>query len=278
MNIQTESLREEVQARATTLRVLPISAATLRVLARLRNDESSSFGQFFEVIKHDQAITSKLISIANCAYYSRQDRISSLERATVVIGPEEVEQIVARMTLSEDRFERQPPGEQALAAVWAHSLKVGYTAKVLSLATATEDPEKVFTISILHDLGKVVFSLYGEEYRRLLMEARRTGRDLCSLERERFGVDHQEVGYLMSKKWRFPEEFCAVIRGHHGRPRGPSALLSLVSIADTFSRNPEADLGGQGLILQREKARIAAEIGRIRHLLEIGPLAAGENL
>jgi putative nucleotidyltransferase with HDIG domain len=274
---QVESLREEVLARAETLKVLSIPAATLKVLARLMNEESSSFGQLCEVIKHDQAITSKLISIANSAYYSRQSGVSSLERATLLIGPEEVRNIVACMTFLQDMLDRQPPRQQALAAVWTHSLKVGYAAKMLSLATMTEDPEKVFTASILHDLGKVVFSMYGEEYRRLLVEAGRTGRDLCTLERERFGIDHQEVGYLMSRKWRFPEEFCDVILRHHGRSCGHSALLRLVSVADTFSRNPEAELGGQGIILRRQKARIAAEIERISRLLGIDARASGEN-
>jgi putative nucleotidyltransferase with HDIG domain len=277
MSMQAESLQEEVLERAETLKVLPMPGATIKVLAGLMGDKGSSFGQLCEVIKHDQAITSKLISIANSAYYSRRSRISSLERAMVLIGPEGVRSIVTCMTLLQDTAHREPLRQQALAAVWAHSLKVGCAAKMLSLATATEDPEEVFTVSILHDLGKVVFSLYGEEYRKLLMEARRTGRDLSSLERERFGIDHQEVGYVMSRKWRFPEEFCAVIRGHHGRPPGHAPLLGLVSAADAFSRDPEADVGGQGIILRREKARIAAEIERISRLLEMDAPPSGER-
>lgn len=269
MNLQAESLREEVLARAETLKVLPMPLATLKALAGLMNDKASSFGQLCEVIKHDQAITSKVISIANSPYYSRRSGISSLERAAAVIGPEEVRNIVACVTSPRETPDREPRRQEDIAALWIHSLKVGYAARMLSLATATEDPEKVFTASILHDLGKAVFSMYGEEYRKLLREARRTGRDLCSLEQERFGVDHQEVGYVMSRKWRFPEEFCAVIRGHHGRSRGHPALVSLVRLADAFARNPEADLGGQGIILRRARARIEAEVGRISRLLEI---------
>ena len=137
--------------------------------------------------------------------------------------------------------------------LWTHSLSVGYAAKALSARTMVEEPEKVFTVSILHDLGKVLFYVYGDQYRTIQKEADETGRDLCMLERETFGIDHQEVGYYISVKWRFPEEFSAVIRKHHGTPDGENPLLDLVRIADRFVTNPRADLGPEGIILSREK-------------------------
>ena len=105
---------------------------------------------------------------------------------------------------------------------------VGYAAKALSARTLVEEPEKAFTVSILHDLGKVLFyftAISTERFERTPME---TGRDLCVLEKETFGIDHQEVGYYISVKWRFPEEFSA---GHQETSRDdltdriPSSIL-----------------------------------------------------
>ena len=112
--------------------------------------------------------------------------------------------------------------------------------------------------------------MYGDTYRRLVEEARRSGRDICQAENETFAIDHQEVGYLMSRKWRFPEEFSEVIRSHHDRTPTGRPLVDLVSKADRFIDNPASDLGPEGIILQGEAALIVAETKRIGQLLGVG--------
>jgi HD-like signal output (HDOD) protein len=111
--------------------------------------------------------------------------------------------------------------------------------------------------------------MYGDRYRTLAEEARGTGRDIASLEREAFGIDHQEIGHFMSMKWRFPEEFSEVIRTHHGGPENRTALVDLVMKADRFIDNSPADLGPEGLILREEAGRIEAETKRVGELLGI---------
>jgi len=133
----------------------------------------------------------------------------------------------------------------------------------------TEDREKVFTVSILHDIGKVPLLMYGDRYRELAEEARDKGRDIASLEREAFGIDHQEIGHFMSVKWRFPEEFSEVIKTHHGRLENPTALVDLVMKADRFIDNSPADLGPEAFILREEAGRIEAETKRIGELLGV---------
>ncbi|OPY70566.1 MAG: phosphodiesterase [Syntrophorhabdaceae bacterium PtaU1.Bin034] len=266
---ETELLREEVFAKAETLKVLPTLNTIISELLRVMNDPNSSFNQLFKIVKYDQAISSKIISIANSAYYSRGATVVNLERAMVVIGFEEIKNIVMCLAFLKEVLGRWNLRQQDLTVLWMHSLKVGYAAKILSADTMIEDPEKAFTVSILHDLGKAVLYMYGEQYRNLIEEARRTGMDICILERETFGVDHQEVGYFMSVKWRFPEEFSNVIRRHHARPDGQNALVDLVRAADLFITNPKADLGAQSIILQREKERIESEAKRISELLGV---------
>jgi putative nucleotidyltransferase with HDIG domain len=156
-----------------------------------------------------------------------------------------------------------------LAALWTHSLSVACAAKILAGKTVTADPDEAFTVSILHDLGKAIFCTYGEPYRKITEEARATGRDICALEQETFGVDHQEVGYRMSVKGRFPEKFSTVIRSHHGRPGAKEPLSDLVRVADRFVENPDADPGAEGMVPRRDKDLIASETKRISELLGV---------
>jgi HD-like signal output (HDOD) protein len=79
-----------------------------------------------------------------------------------------------------------------------------------------------------------------------------TGRDLYRLERAVFCIDHQQVGDFIARKWRFPEELAAVIRGHHEEAGGETTLVHLVRTADAFMDN----LTGEGTRQTRESARV----------------------
>jgi putative nucleotidyltransferase with HDIG domain len=262
-------MRDELLARAETGKVLPTLNSVITELFRVMNDRNSSFNQIFNIVKYDQAISSKIISIANSAYYARGCKILNLERAMIVIGLEEVQNIVVCLAFLKEMLQRWKLSQRDLATLWKHSLAVAYAARALSTKTLAEDPEKAFTVSILHDIGKIIFYTFGDEYQRLVLLAPKTGRDLCTLEQETFGIDHQEVGYFMAVKWRFPEEFCAVVREHHGTPDGEDRLLDIVRVADAFIDNPTADLGAEGIILQGEKERILSETARISELLGV---------
>ncbi len=268
--MQTAALRDELLARAETVKVLPTLNSVINELFRVMNDRNSSFNQIFNIVRYDQGISSKIISIANSAYYARGCKVLNLERAMIVIGFEEIQNIVVCLAFLKEILSRWKLSQRDLATLWTHSLSVAYAAKALTAKTMADDPEKAFTVSILHDIGKAIFYTYGEQYHKIAYVARKTGRDLCVLEKEAFGIDHQEVGYFIGIKWRFPEEFCAVIRAHHEKPDGSDGLLDLVRVADAFVDNPAADLGAEGIILQSEKDWIASETARISDLLGVG--------
>jgi putative nucleotidyltransferase with HDIG domain len=268
--MQTERLREELLAKAENVTVLPTLNGVIGELFRIMNDPNSSFKQLFDVVRYDQAISSKIISIANSAYYSRGSAIATLERAMIVVGFEEIKNIVMCLAFLNEILRRWKLSREDLATLWTHSLGVSYAARTLANKTMGDEPEKAFTVSILHDLGKVLFYSHGAEYRKAAQEAALSGKDLCVIEKEVFGIDHQEVGYYIATKWRFPEEFSTVIKKHHGKPDGENVLLDLVRIADRFIDNPRADLGPEGIILAKEKDTIESETHRISQLLGVG--------
>jgi putative nucleotidyltransferase with HDIG domain len=267
--LETSSLRDEILAKAETARVLPTLNTIIGELFRVMDDRNGSFHQIFNIVRYDQAITSKIISIANSAYYNRGARVGNLERAMILIGFEQIKNIVMCLVCLKEILNQWKLSQHDLAELWTHSLQVACAARTLGDKTMAEEPEKAFTASILHDIGKVVFYTFGDQYRKVLEEARKGVKEIHVLEKEVFGVDHQEVGYLVSVKWRFPEEFSAVIRGHHGRKEGKNVLLDLVRVADAFIDGPAADLGAEGIILQGEKERILKEAGRVSELLGV---------
>ena len=269
--MQSESLREELLHKAKTVKVLPTVTTIIDNAFRVLNDKNSSFGQLMDVIKYDQAISSKIISIANSAFYSRGVQIMTLQRAMISVGFDEIKNIVTCLIFMDNILKQLKLKEEDLRALWKHSLTVACAAKLLAGRTMTEDPEKVFTVSLLHDIGKVILYMHDPTYRPSMDEAQREGKDVCGFERNKYGVDHEEIGYYMAIKWRFPEEFTAVIRQHH-RAVGENgdALIRIVRIVDRFCMNPDADLGVEGMFLVQERENIEKQIEKINELLGSG--------
>ena len=133
----------------------------------------------------------------------------------------------------------------------------------------TEDREKAFTVSILHDIGKVPLFMHGDRYRKLIAEAGRTGTDICSLESG--DLRHRPSGGrpIHGDEVEVPRGVLAVIRKHHGRAETGEPLVDLVAKADRFVENPAADLGAEGIILQGRRDLIKAETKRISELMGV---------
>jgi len=262
--------REELLKRARTATILPMLSGMMNETFRIMADPDSSFGQLYDVVKYDQAISSKIISIANSPYYNRGTPVVSLERAMVMVGFKEIERIIMCLVFMKQIMTPWRLGQDDLAAIWEHSLTVAHAAKTLSAKTSLEESEKAFAISIVHDIGKIIFYTYDGQYRSLAKEAALGSRDVCDLERARYGTDHQEIGHLMSVKWGFPMEFSEAVKDHHSRPDGRVPVIDVVRDADAFACGSGRYLPeNERIILQNEKELIGTETERIRRLVGI---------
>ena len=86
--------REERIERVRNAHTLPLMGNMMVEVFRVMANPDSSFGQLYDVVKYDQAISSRIISIANSPYYNRGTQVTSLERAMVMVGFKEIERII----------------------------------------------------------------------------------------------------------------------------------------------------------------------------------------
>lgn len=263
--MQTNILREELLAKTGSTMFLPTFGTILHELLRIINDPDASLAQLLDIVKRDFAISAKIIRIANSACYRRGSMITDLKKAMMRIGFDEIAEIIVCMAFLKELLNQWRLSRADLEALWVHSLAVSNAVKILNRGGAVH-PGKVSTVSILHDIGKSILYTYGERYRALIQKARRERTDICDLEKENFGIDHQEIGYLLSAKWEMPEEISLAVKNHHERAEtdGP---IRLVYVADAFLDERAVDLGEEGAILEREKPWITAETERMSELI-----------
>ena len=91
----------------------------------------------------------------------------------------------------------------------------------------------------MHDIGKVVLDQYlDKEYLSIIESSNvECTMELAEKEREVFGMDHGEIGVLLLKKWKFPEEIVKIIGMHHYKILSVSETrkdVAILKIADSL--------------------------------------------
>ena len=94
--------REVLISKASDLKVIPTLNGIVEKVLHILGNNNSSFNDLSQVVQYDQAICSKIISIANSAYYSRGIEVFDLQRAMLTIGFEEVRGIVTCLMFVEN--------------------------------------------------------------------------------------------------------------------------------------------------------------------------------
>lgn len=263
--VKTDILREELLVKMSLTNSLPTFDSILTRLLSIISDTDASINQLLDVVKCDLAISAKIIRIANSAFYHRGSMIVDLKRAMMRIGLTELKDIIVCVAFLKDITNQWGLNLHDLEGLWVHSLAVSNAVKILN-RRAVEHPGKAATVSILHDLGKTILYAYGDKYGTLIEKAMRDRIDICDLEKETFGIDHQEIGYQLSVNWKMPEEVCWVVGNHHGA-READGLIHLVYTADSFLDDRAVDLGEDGIMLEREADFIQNETTRMSELI-----------
>ena len=127
---------------------------------------------------------------------------------------------------------------------------------------------------MLHDIGKIIFYADVVNYHSFMQKANMNGNSLAEIEKDAVGIDHQEIGYIIGKKWKLPEAICSVIKHHHEQAPEDKYknLIRITQLSDNFFRRPDYNANPEQLILSKEKDGIEQEINRYLEVLNINCL------
>ncbi len=217
--------RQELEKLLAGAEALPPCPAVLSKVAEICRDPASSARDLGNVIATDEALTSRLIKVVNSAYYGLRGTVATVTQAVVVLGYQEIKNMVYAVR-AEDVFRGgDVSGGIDLLALWDHSLQVAVLAREFSYRLRYPIPEEAFVAGIIHDIGQVVLNqLLGAEYRKFRDRCHADGQDLASAEVEEFGASHAEIGRRLAEKWNFPDALQAAVAHHHELPEGEEGV------------------------------------------------------
>jgi HD-like signal output (HDOD) protein len=228
------------------IRYLPTLPTVLAQILALLNDEKSSARDMEHIITHDQALSSKVLTVANSAYYGFRHKIVTVRRAVVALGYEEIRNICLGASLMGFLHPSTFKNKQAAELLWLHSVCVADAARIISERTKACESDVAFTAGLMHDLGKVVLAAFFPEEveaMRLLMERENLGYRQAEFAQD---MDHAQIGKALCEYWDLPPQLVEGVGYHHDLHSGLDfyTVPATVHVADFLGR--ESQLGDSG--------------------------------
>jgi len=227
---------------------IPSSSFIVGEIIKAIYDEKSDAGDIAEIIERDPPLTAKILKTANSAYYGASKRITSLQRAVIVLGFDTIKELVTTITMVHTFFRPDAPHSVDRAGLWLHSVGVAKATQLLSRTLGLDRPDVAYTIGLLHDIGKIVIAMsFPESFARVIQYVKQKKCAIIDAERILLNVDHCMLGKILCDMWDLPEELSTAILYHHNPfdiPEAEARLARLVYHGDQMCR--KAGLGSPG--------------------------------
>lgn len=223
----------EILDRAPEILTLPsIINEIMDVISR----KSSSASDLTSIIESDPALTTRILTVANSAYYGFVKKISNISHAVVVLGFQEIQNITLSMSVLQ-MFDRK--GTEFSEQLWRHSFSVGVGTRMIAQYLNMKIDGKYFVGGLLHDVGKIFISQYmTDTFHKLITAIEEDGNSYSyhALEERIFGMTHAEVGRILLSSWMFPPDVVNTVAHHHSpmSSNGDPIFSICVHLADAL--------------------------------------------
>lgn len=243
---------EAVILKAMDIPVLPVTAQ--RVLS-LMSDPDVSIEKIKRLVSTDAGLATKILKVANSAFYGGYRNIENLSQAILRLGLNSVRNIVIAASMK-NVYKNFGLTEKLL---WEQTIGSAMASNIISRRTRISDPEDAFIAGLLHDVGKVVLNNeYPRQFAQVMEKVYNDAVPYSAAEREVFEFSQREIGARVVRKWGFPERIELLLRRFDNydtilNERWMYELVTVVTTADRICQkfgigwrrayNEEVDFG-----------------------------------
>ncbi|WP_243116020.1 HDOD domain-containing protein [Petrocella atlantisensis] len=201
----------------------------INIMALLKEPRSAAVDIEREVMK-DQGLTTKLLKMANSAFYSGRRQIKTVADATVLLGFDTVQTLVLASTVGKVMEKELKGYSYERNALWRQSQISAIMARTIAKKAKYANPDIAYTAGLLKDVGKVILDEYvHESYQEILTKISNEVMPYVAAEEEILGFNHGQVGARIVEKWNLASELVDAIEFHH-KPFQSIDNIELVSI------------------------------------------------
>lgn len=232
--LSTQKPLPEALMRADDLPTMP--GVAVEVL-RLCRDDDTTLDDLAAVLSHDVALSARLLKFSNSSLYNLGQEVSTLQRATLVLGLKTVQLMSLSFSLASSLPRESDNNRYDYRGFWRRSMIRAVSARTLAARSGSNLVDEAFLTGLLQEVGQIVLAqCMTAEYEQVLTGAG-TSWPTAELERRLLGFDHTDVGAALLRSWELPEVICAALESAHGpespeqlSPPGPSSAHTLAHI------------------------------------------------
>ncbi len=243
---------------------LPTLPAVVYEVTEIINDPMSSTADVEAVMSNDPSLTTKVLKLANSAYYAIPGGVSSLARAIGYIGYDTVQQLVLSASII-DSVKVDSTSLFDPTQFWRHCIGVAMAGETIGKAMDLNSTSDIFTCGLVHDIGKLAsFILTPNEFEDILIHAKANNMTIHEAEKALGVPTHTEIGEILADKWKLPSKIRSTIKYHHendpAKRVGVSAevntVIDVVLVANLFVHALKFGNSGHSKALGAPKAVI----------------------
>ena len=185
-------------------------------LYKTLDDPRTSMSHLSKLVITDPVLSGKILKVANSAYFGMEQRVNSIGHALMIIGLFNLKNIVYQETLLKLLNVKNSMKDCGAESLWEHATLTSICASYIHPLFSGLDRGSLFTMGLLHDVGKFVMAGLNPIGRTGENSIRITPAELsiCD-EDELFGINHAVIGRLAFEEWGFSDLMVRMVEMHH---------------------------------------------------------------
>jgi len=197
---------------------LPSPDVVLQKIVDTANNPSASAKDLNEVASKDPGFVSKILKLANSAYYGLPRNVTKLTDAIMILGFKTVRNMAMSIFTNKEFYDFNSE-EVDISEFWKHSVVVAMIGEVTAEIIGYSNKEELFMCGLLHDIGKTIQGvLYPKLFDAIVKLARAKKIPYIEAEKILDIPTHELFAEMLFEKWNFPELVLITASRHH-RPQ-----------------------------------------------------------
>jgi len=206
----------------------PMPQVAARVMKIDESQVSVSAEQIKNIIQADLALSTKILKLANSAFYARGNKITNLSQAIALLGFKTVKGL--SLLVSSASLVPKKGNFKIMKELWMRSVLTALIAKILAERVDKEKiNDEIFMVGLLRQIGKsIMANQFAEEYAICYsMSADAMDEEkLNQLETMKWQFTSLDASVFAMRSWNFPPDLIEAAKVHRYKIDDPAALES----------------------------------------------------
>lgn len=169
------------------------------------DDPNSEVRQLGDALMTDPSLSTRLLTIANSAFYGLCSKVDTITRAVQVIGFRQIHSLVVATSITH-AFKGLSSETVNIEKFWMASVERALLARTLAESKCFPEAERMFVGGLLLDIGHLVMYEHVPEMVQQTMDiAEAQLKPLHVVEREILGFSAAELGASLARHWQLPD-------------------------------------------------------------------------